>query len=381
MAFDGSLPTAAAPGVEELRPYQPGKPIETLQRELGLTSVVKLASNENPLGYSQFAQEALMNGLERISRYPDGNGFLLKQALVSHFEAQLSSVSIDSDNITLGNGSNDVLELIARAFLTDQDHAIYSEYSFAVYRLVCKAVNASVTEVPATQWGHDLPAIADAITDRTKVIFLANPNNPTGTYFKKQAFETFLAAVPSSVLVVLDEAYCEYLEDADYPDGLTYLANHPNLIVTRTFSKAYGLSGLRVGYSVSSAVIADYLNRVRQPFNVNELAQLAAVAALGDQVFVAQSRAMNAAGLAQCYQQLSKLELSWIPSAGNFVCVKFAKPAMPIYEALLKQGVITRPVDNYGLPHFLRVSIGLPQEQDAFFKALQSLDLTDYRSA
>lgn len=357
----------ARPGVRQLAPYQPGKPVEELQRELGLDKVVKLASNENPLGPSPAAlaavQQALRNPVE-LARYPDGNGFVLKEAIRQRF-------GWAHERITLGNGSNDLLELVARAFLGEGDDAIYAQHAFAVYPLAVQAVGARGIEVPAKDFGHDLPAMAAAITPATKVIFLANPNNPTGTWFEADAFAVFMAAVPARVVVVLDEAYGEFVGDPQALNGFDVLDRHPNLVVSRTLAKAYGLASLRVGYAVASADITNLLNRVRQPFNVNSLALVAAAAAIGDEDFVARSRALNDAGRQQWLEGLHGLGLEAIPSRGNFLCVDLGRPAAPIFQALLREGVIVRPVANYGLPNHLRISIGLPEENAFALAALR----------
>jgi len=362
----------AAPGVRGLKPYQPGKPIEELQRELGIKEVVKLASNENPQGPSPRAIEAIQKQLGETARYPDGNGFILRQALANHLR-------VNAAQITLGNGSNDVLELVARAFASPGDEIIFSQYAFAVYPIVAQAINARAVSLPARNWGHDLEAMAAAVTPATKVIFIANPNNPTGTWLTEKQLQGFLQKVPREVLVVLDEAYFEYASDArmaiaDYPNGIKLLSQYPNLIVTRTFSKAYGLAGLRVGYSVSREDIADLLNRVRQPFNVNHLAMVAAVAALDDSVYLQKTLQLNFDGLKQLQHGFAALELAYIPSCGNFLSVEVAgsagKSAARIYDALLREGVIVRPVANYGMPDHLRVSVGLAAENERFLNAL-----------
>lgn len=357
----------ARPGVRQLAPYQPGKPVDELQRELGLDKVVKLASNENPLGPSPLALAALHQALTanpaELGRYPDGNGFVLKDAIRRRF-------GWAHERITLGNGSNDVLELVARAFLGEGDDAIYAQHAFAVYPLAVQAAGARGIEVAAKDYGHDLPAMATAVTPATKVIFLANPNNPTGTWFEADDFAAFMAAVPAHVVVVLDEAYGEFVSDPQALDGFAVLDRHPNLIVSRTLAKAYGLASLRVGYAVASAEITNLLNRVRQPFNVNSLALVAAAAAIADTEFVARSRALNDAGRQQWLDGLRALGLDAIPSRGNFLCVDMGRPALPLFQALLREGVIVRPVANYGLPNHLRISIGLPEENAFALAAL-----------
>ena len=362
--------------VSGLAPYVPGKPLDELERELGIQGAIKLASNENPLGPSPAALHVLREHAANVHLYPDGNGFKLKQAL-----AQTLGVGIDS--ITLGNGSNDVLDLIARAFL-GQDMgkhrgAVFSEYAFAVYAISTQAVGglAQVAQaLPADHaqqpYGHDLAAMRAAITEQTRVVFLANPNNPTGTWVEKDALYAFIASVPADVLVVVDEAYIEFVdEDSDFPNALAWLAEFPNLIITRTFSKIHGLAGLRVGYAVSHPQVAEVLNRVRQPFNVNLLAMDAAIAALSDSEHIERTRKLNSAGLAQVRAGLANLGLSALPSMGNFLCIDMRRPAHVVYDALLRQGVITRPVAGYGLPQHLRVSIGTEAENARFLEALK----------
>lgn len=355
----------ALPGVQKLSPYVPGKPIEELAREFDLdpAQIIKLASNENPLGPAPMALKAIQQALPDLTRYPDGNGFALKQALSVRFGFDLSM-------ITLGNGSNDILELLARAFVAPEHEVIFSQHAFAVYPIVTQAVGARAVEVPARDWGHDLDAMAAAITPATRMIFIANPNNPTGTWVSRAALEAFLDSVPERVLVVLDEAYTEYVEDSQTHNGFDYVAQYPNLIVSRTFSKAYGLAALRVGYCVSSPVIADVLNRVRQPFNVNSLALAAAVASLSDNAYLEESRRANREGMTQLEQGFRDLGLSWIPSRGNFVAVDLGREAAPIYQGLLRRGIIVRPVAGYGMPNHLRVTIGLPAENQRFLDAL-----------
>lgn len=355
----------AQPGVQQLSPYVPGKPVDELARELGLdpAGIVKLASNENPMGPSPKALAAIQAALAELTRYPDGNGFALKSRLAARY-------GVAVEQVTLGNGSNDILELVARAYLAPGLNAVFSEHAFAVYPIATQAVGAEGRVVPAKDYGHDLEAMLAAIDGQTRVVFIANPNNPTGTWFGPAALADFLARVPESVLVVLDEAYIEYAEGGELPNGLDYLAAHPNLLVSRTFSKAYGLAALRVGYAISSPRIADVLNRVRQPFNVNSLAQAAACAALDDAEYLAESRRLNEAGMAQLQAGFAALGLSWIPSKGNFIAVDLARESTSVFQALLREGVIVRPVANYGMPTHLRISIGLPEENARFLEAL-----------
>jgi len=363
MAID--YQSLAVKGVQALSPYQPGKPISELARELGLdpAEIIKLASNENPLGPSRKAVSAAESALTDLCLYPDGNGFDLKQKLSAR-------LGVKADQITLGNGSNDVLEVIARCFAGTDSEIVFSQYAFAVYPIVTQAIGAKAVAVPARDWGHDLDAMAAAVTENTRLIFVANPNNPTGTVHDSDAIEAFLGKIPEDVLVVLDEAYCEYMTGEKDPDGVALLARFPNLIVCRTFSKAWGLAALRVGYGISSPAIANILNRVRQPFNVSSVALAAATAVLDDEDYLQRSREVNSAGLKQLEQAFDQLGLRYIPSSGNFVAVEVGPQAMGVYQALLAQGVIVRPVAGYGMPDHLRVTVGLPEQNDYFIDAL-----------
>ena len=353
----------ATAGVRGLQPYQPGKPIAELEREYGVRDIIKLASNESPLGPSPQALAAARAALDDIYRYPDGNGFELKIRIARRY-------GVEPAQITLGNGSNDVLECVARAFVTAENEVVFSEHAFAVYPIVTCAVGARAVVTPAVDWGHDLAQMRAAITPRTRLVFIANPNNPTGTWLRRVALEEFLAEVPDHVLVVVDEAYFEYVQEPDYPNAMGWLERFPNLIVTRTFSKAFGLAGLRVGYGVSSIAVADMLNRVRQPFNVNSVALAAASAASEDEAHLKRAIDANHAGMNQLVHGVRRLGLAFIPSVGNFLCVDLRRPAASAYEALLRQGVIVRPVANYGMPNHLRVTVGLPEENERFLKAL-----------
>ncbi len=356
----------ATPGVQGLSPYQPGKPIEELEREYGVKNAVKLASNENPLGPSPLALAAARAALADIHRYPDGNGFVLKNALAK-------KLGVRAGCITVGNGSNDILELLARAFVQSQNEVVFSEHAFAVYPIVTRAVGATPVVTRARDWGHDLAAMRAAVNARTRLVFIANPNNPTGTWLKAGELESFIQAMPPHVLVAVDEAYFEYVGATGYPDTVAWTGKYPNLVATRTFSKIYGLAGLRVGYGVSSPEVADILNRVRQPFNVNSIALAAAAAALGDEAHVARAVETNREGMQQLTRGFTELGLGYIPSVGNFVCVDFGRPAPPVYERLLREGVIVRPVANYGMPNHLRVTVGLPGENERFIKALEKV--------
>ncbi|MHB1676511.1 MAG: histidinol-phosphate transaminase [Sulfuriferula sp.] len=353
--------------IRGIAPYQPGKPIAELARELGMDPqhIVKLASNENPLGPSPKALAAIEFELHELARYPDGSGFELKMALSVRS-------GVDTTQIVLGNGSNDVLDMAARAFLHPGVSAVFSEHAFAVYPIATLTAGAEGITAPARDYGHDLQAILDAIRADTRMIFIANPNNPTGTFLPNADILAFLQQVPGNVLVVLDEAYGEYLPEALKSDALVWLAHFPNLIVTRTFSKAYGLAGLRVGYALASAGVADLMNRVRQPFNVNHLALVAATAAFKDDEFIARSYALNQLGMRQITQGLMLLGIDFIPSFANFLTIRIGN-ATAMYRRLLEQGVIVRPLGNYAMPEYLRVSIGLAAENHQFLQALENV--------
>lgn len=351
--------------IRSIAPYQPGKPISELARELGLEekSIIKLASNENPLGVSPKAQTAIRAAIDGLALYPDGNGFELKHALSSH-------LGVGMDQLVLGNGSNDVLELAARAFLQPSNSAVYAQHAFAVYPLVVQAIGATGIEVPAQHFAHDLDAMLRAVRADTRIVFVANPNNPTGTYAPADRMEHFIAAVPKNVLVVLDEAYNEYLRPEMRADSVSWLKKYDNLLITRTFSKVYGLAGLRVGYAVGASSVTDLMNRVRQPFNVNSISLAAAAAALDDHAFVRKSHEMNLAGMDQLTAGLAQLKLEFIPSYGNFVTFK-VRDAAGAFKSLLKSGVIVRPLGGYAMPDWLRVTIGLETENARFLASLK----------
>lgn len=356
----------AAKGIQELRPYQPGKPLEELERELGLSDIVKLASNENPVGPSAKVAAAIESAMGDLSRYPDGSNFLLKQSL-SKF------LGVETNQLTIGNGSNDVLELLARVFLSKENESIISQHSFVVYPLVTRAIGAKLTVVPAKNYAQDLPATLAAISDKTRMIFIANPNNPTGTWIKQKELVSFLDRVPQDVLVVLDEAYAEYVEEDEYPDSIALSKNYQNLVITRTFSKAYGLASLRLGYAISHPDIADLMNRIRQPFNVNALSMIAGLVALEDQTHVKEAVELNAKGMRYLEAECTNLGLSYIPSVGNFLCIDFAQDALPIYDKLLHQGVIVRPIGVYEMPNHLRVTVGTERENKRFVDAVKKV--------
>jgi histidinol-phosphate aminotransferase len=362
-----SLRDLAPSYIQAIAPYQGGKPISELAREMGLNEadIIKLASNENPLGISPKAQMAIDEAVHDIARYPDGNSFELRKCVSEKF-------GVAHNQIVFGNGSNDILELAARAFLHKGCEAIYSQHAFAVYPLVTQAVGATGVVVPAKNYAHDLDGFLKAITPKTRLIFIANPNNPTGTLIEKDALEAFIHAVPRTVLIVLDEAYDEYLNAENKSEAINWLAEFPNLIISRTFSKAYGLAGLRIGFGLMHADVADMLNRVRQPFNVNSIAQAAAVASLADNDFVARSYALNQAGMAQLTQGFAQLGLEYVPSYANFVSFK-VKNAAEVNQKLLQNGVIVRPIANYEMPDYLRVSIGLFSENARFIEVLKQI--------
>jgi len=352
--------------IRAIAPYQPGKPISELAREMGLAEkkIVKLASNENPFGASPRAKAAIKGELAQLARYPDGNAFELKEALSRKY-------GVPQECIVVGNGSNDLLELVAAAFLTPGRAAVYSQHAFAVYPLATQARGAEGIVVPAKNYAHDLEAMLAAITLETRLVFIANPNNPTGTFATGAELENFIANVRRDVAVVVDEAYSEYLPPHLRYDCVALLRKHPNFIVTRTFSKVYGLAGLRVGYGLMHPSVADLLNRVRQPFNVNSLALAAAAAALEDRKFVAKSAKMNRSGLERLERGLKALGLETIPSFANFITFRTSR-AKTVYEKLLRLGVIVRPLAGYDMPDHLRVTIGTPKENEKFLKALRT---------
>jgi histidinol-phosphate aminotransferase len=355
--------------VRAIAPYQAGKPIAEVAREFSLdeANIVKLASNENPFGVPESAQQAMTAAAADLGRYPDANGFDLKAALSKRYD-------VPADWITLGNGSNDILEIAAHAFVQQGQAVVYSQYSFAVYALATQGVGARAIVVPAREYGHDLAAMAAAIDADTRLVFIANPNNPTGTFIAPAQIEAFLKQVPPNVVIVLDEAYNEFLTAEQQFESAQWVKQYPNLLVSRTFSKAYGLAGLRVGFGIAQPGVTDLMNRIRQPFNVNSLAQAAAIAALNDKQFLEKGARNNAAGYRQFVEAFEELGLQYVPSFGNFVLVKVGDDdgaGARVNLALLKQGVIVRPVGNYGLPQWLRISIGLPQENAIFVAALK----------
>lgn len=362
----------AAPGVAGLSPYNPGKPLEELEREYGVKNAIKLASNENPLGPSPKALAAAGQHLAGIARYPDDGAYQVKALLADKHRVR-------PDQVILGSGSSNILELIVRTFCGAGDEVVFSQHAFAMYPLITRAVGATAVAVPSRDWTHDLDAMAKAVTARSKVIFIANPNNPTGTWVEQQPLLRFIEQVPANVLVVMDEAYLEFAAfsagaaGADYPDSSQWLDRFPNLIVTRTFSKAYGLAGLRVGYGICHPQVCNLLNRVRAPFNVNSLALAAAEAALADQEHLRKTQQVNHDGLQQLQTGLRHLGLETIPSLANFVCARMPGDALRIYDQLLRAGVIVRPRPSGGMEEFLRVSVGTAEENGRFLVALQRI--------
>ena len=372
-AMNPDISMNAARGVLGLKPYEPGMPIEELQRKLGVANAVKLASNENPLGASPKVRQALVAAADSdLARYPDGSGFRLKQRLAALH-------GVDPSWITLGNGSNDILEFVARVWLGPGRAAMFSDHAFAVYPIVTQAQSAAAVIVPALgaetamPFGHDLDGFRRALRDDIAVIFVANPNNPTGTWLSPDALSDFIAAVPASTIVVLDEAYWDYMDPELRVDSEALLRAHPNLVVTRTFSKAYGLASLRIGYGLSHPEVADLLNRVRQPFNNNALALLAAEAALDDPDFVAETVRLCKAEIARLTPELERRSLRVLPSQANFITEDFGRDAAPIHQGLLERGVIVRPTASYRMPTCLRVSLGTVAENDRFLAALDEV--------
>jgi len=361
----------ATMGVQQLTPYQPGKPVEELERELGITNSIKLASNENPLGPSPLALEAITKQMPSINYYPDGGGFALSNLLADKYQ-------LEAANITLGNGSNDILELVTRAFLTSEHSAVFSEHSFAVYPIVVQAVGAKANVAKAfpeshdrMPLGHDPDALLEQIDESTRIIFIANPNNPTGTWLSPEELEALFDKVPENVVIVLDLAYTEYMDDAIKPPIKQWLDQYPNLLITQTFSKVYALAGLRIGYAMSNPEIADVLNRVRQPFNTNMLAQCAAIASLADDEHVVKSVAMNNTGKIYLQNAFTEMGLSYLPTMGNFISVNVKQDGLALYQKLLQQGVIIRPVANYDMPEYLRITIGSQEQNERFIETLK----------
>lgn len=361
----------ATSGVQKLTPYQPGKPVEELERELGITNSIKLASNENPLGPSRLALDAIKKNASSINYYPDGSGFALSIKLAQKHQ-------LDTSNITLGNGSNDILELVTRAFLTPQHSAVFSEYSFAVYPIVVQAVGATANVAKAfpedhesMPLGHDPDALLSQIDESTRIVFIANPNNPTGTWLTPEVLEDMFGRIRQDVIIVLDLAYTEYMDEQIKPPIKRWLEKFPNLVITQTFSKVYALAGLRIGYSISNPEIADVLNRVRQPFNTNLLAQAAAIASLDDDEHLLESVSMNNTGKTFLQDSFTQMKLNYLPTMGNFISVNVKQDGLALYNRLLQHGVIVRPVANYAMPGYLRITIGTQQQNERFIETLK----------
>jgi len=373
MSMKNPFSQYTAPGINDLNPYVPGKPMDELERELGLSDIIKLASNENPLGPSPLAVKAAAGVIAGINLYPDDTGYRLKNRLAAKH-------GLDSACFVLGAGSSDVIDMFSRTFLHPGVNAVFSRYSFAMYPIYttaagaeCRVADAYPGDHPTMPYGHDLQAMAEQVDENTRVVFIANPNNPTGTWLQRQELADFLRALPEHVMVLLDEAYTEYVEDALFPNGIEWLRDYPNLLVTRTFSKIYGLAGLRVGYGVADPQLAEIISRVRHPFNVNSAALAAAEAALDDDDFIHISRDSNQAGLRQLATAFDEMGLTHIPSTGNFIAVDLQRDAGQVYEDLLRQAVIVRPVANYGLPQHLRVTVGSKEENSFFIQALKKV--------
>jgi histidinol-phosphate aminotransferase len=349
-----------------IKPYVPGKPIEEVKRELGLSDVIKLASNENPLGPSPRGVEAAGKALESLNLYPDGACFELKEALSAH-------LGVSSDELIVGNGSDEVIKLLAETFLHPEDEVIIGQYTFSEYEFATRLMGGKLVVIDALDWHENLAAMAEAITDKTRLIFVGNPNNPLGTIAKKEAVDSLLAKLPQDAILVLDEAYYEYATDPDYPQSVDYVKAGKNVVVLRTFSKAYGLAGLRVGYGIAKKEIIDLISRAREPFNVNSLAQTAAVAALGDEEHLGASQRVNEEGKSYLYAQFDRLGLSYIPTEANFIMVQVGRSSREVFQALLQKGVIIRTGNIFGLDNFIRVSIGLPEENQRFIAALEEV--------
>lgn len=356
----------AREGVEDLVPYPPGKPIEELERELGIKGSIKLASNENPLGPSPLAVKAITGRLATLNRYPDGSGYYLKQKLSVKY-------GVPPEQIILGNGSNELIELIIRTFLSPGEEVIQAFPTFLVYEKIVRGAGGRMVSVPLSGFRIDLEAIASSITPGTKLIFINNPNNPTGSILLEEEMRRFLRRIRQDILVALDEAYIEFVSDKKVADGLVLLREHPLLVILRTFSKLYGLAGLRIGFGFGAPRLVDYMNRVRQPFNANALAQAGATAALDDEAFVTRTLSLVREGLSSLYASLDEMGLKYVPTHTNFFLIEVPQGAKKTYEAMLREGVIVRSMDSYGLPHHIRINVGLPEENERFIQALKKV--------
>ncbi len=350
------------PDIAKLVPYSPGKPLDELERELGIRGAVKLASNENPLGPSPRALAALDEGKKTLHLYPDGGAHYLTRALADRWK-------VSGDQLVVGNGSDEIISLLVKAFVTTGEEVVMADHTFVMYKLAVTAGHGVCVEVPLKDWRHDLPAMAQAVTGRTRLLFVCNPNNPTGTMVTHAEVREFMAAVPDDVIVVFDEAYYEYVRDPDYPDTIDYVRQNRPVVALRTFSKIYGLAGLRVGYGITTPEIVEYLHRVRNPFNANTLAQFAARAALGDEKHVAASRANNEAEMASVASGLRALGLAPLPSQANFLYFDAHRDGGEVFNGLLREGIIVRHVCG----SMLRVTLGRPEENRRFLKALSNV--------
>jgi len=351
--------------IRSLIPYEPGKPIEEVEREYGISGSVKLASNENPLGPSPRALAVLRERLPELHLYPDGDCFYLNRALAR-------KLGVEPDRLIFGNGSNEIIELAARTFMRPGDEAVMAEQAFVVYELIVQAVGGKRKTVPLKNFTHDLAAMADAVTPQTRLVFLANPNNPTGTIYRRRDWEAFLERISPDVLVIVDEAYFEYVEEADYPNSLDYHARHPAILTLRTFSKLYGLAGLRIGYGIGAKDVIALMQRVRQPFNVNAPAQWAALAALDDSEHVQRSLGVNQQGVKHLQTEFARLGLSYVPSQANFILVRVGN-GHEVFQRLLQQGVIVRPMVGYKFPEHVRVTVGTMAQNQKLIGALERL--------
>jgi histidinol-phosphate aminotransferase len=355
----------ARKNIQNATPYIAGKPIEETKRELGLKKVIKLASNENPLGPSPKAIQAIKKALANINRYPDSNGFYLKKKIASR-------LNLLAENIVLGNGSDELIDIIIKTFVEENENIVTADITFLEYGIIAKAYNRQVKAVALKDYKFDLQAIAKAIDHKTKVVFIANPNNPTGTYVTKPELERFLKTFPENVILVLDEAYDTFIDVGDYPNGLDYLAKN-NVIILKTFSKAYGLAGLRIGYALANAKFSNYMEKARQPFNVNLLAQEAALAALDDAAFLKKTRKVILEGKSYIYSALDEMNLKYLPSVANFVLVDVGRDCLSVFKEILKLGVIVRDMKQYGLNNFIRVTIGTFSENKKLIFAFKKV--------
>ena len=354
----------ARPAIAGIIPYEPGKPISEVQREYGLSDVIKLASNENPLGPSPRAIQAVKDALKETNRYPDGGCYYLKQKLSKR-------LNVSSVQLVIGNGSAEICELIAEAFIGEGDEAVIGRQAFFKYRIAVQIMNGTVVWADMPNYTHDPDQMLSKVSDKTKVMFIANPNNPTGTLMNRDRVEYLMARLPENVIVVFDEAYYDYRDPTIYPDSVDYINQGRNVIILRTFSKSYGLAGFRIGYAITSEEIARAMNGVREAFNVSSPAQIAAEAALDDGEFLAEGIRLNQEGKRFFYRNCEELNLEFVPTEANFVLIRTPVPGRELFKDLLQKGVVIRPVDNYGLPDHVRVSIGLPDENKRFFKALR----------